>query len=121
MFLTHPCFKVGESGQFILVKPLHYFSPRFGNIEVEKDFVTDFASIPRFFRRLISVNGNHRLAAVIHDKLYSVRGKLSDDKELTRKECDEWFLEAMEVSKVGWFQRNLMYRAVRVGGWVFWE
>ena len=67
---------------------------------------TDFASIPRAFRRILSRTGRHDKAAVLHDYL-------CEYKIVPRKKADRIFLEAMEVLGVGWLKRNIMYRAVR--------
>ena len=67
---------------------------------------TDFASIPRAFRRILSRTGRHDKAAVLHDHL-------CENKIVPRKKADKIFLEAMEVLGVGWLKRKIMYRAVR--------
>lgn len=67
---------------------------------------TDFASIPRIFRQILSRTGKHGRAAVLHDYL-------CEYKIVPRKKADKIFLEAMETLKVNWFKRKLMYRAVR--------
>lgn len=78
---------------------------------------TDLASLPRPVRLLISQNGKHRAAAVVHDRLYKQAGL----NRYTRKQCDEVFLEAMTVSGVAWWKRQMMYRGLRVGGWVVYN
>ena len=88
---------------------------------VPKGFETDLASIPAFFRRIIPVNDTHVLAAVVHDYLYSVKGKASATKTVTRKQADKAFLEAMRELKVPVWKRNVMYRAVRMGGRTYWR
>lgn len=104
-----------------LGKPLYYESDILERlIRVPQGFETDFASIPRFFHRLIPKNGLHDPAAVIHDYLYSRNGRVGLF-ELPRKVCDQIFLEAMEVVGVGWFNRHAMYRAVRSFGWAAWN
>ncbi|MFL0802435.1 MAG: DUF1353 domain-containing protein [Agarilytica sp.] len=121
MFLSKPLFRAtNNSGEFELVTPCIYFSELKGRIEVTQGLITDFASIPRVFRALVSVNGKHRLAAVVHDFLYMKKGVLPD-QNLDRSMCDRVFLEAMKVSGVPFWKRHLMYRAVRVGGWVHWK
>jgi hypothetical protein len=76
-------------------------------ISIEKGFRTDFASIPRVFRPIVSPLGRHGKAAVLHDFLCA-------SKIVSRKEADELFLEAMEALEVGWLKRQTMYRAVRL-------
>ncbi len=73
---------------------------------VPKGFQTDFASIPKPFRVILSPIGRHGKAAVLHDYLCEY-GLIS------RKEVDMVFLEAMKVKDVGWLKRRFMYRGVR--------
>lgn len=121
MFLDDPSFKIAGDYEFVLDSRLRYMSKRFGFFEVESGFITDFASIPRFFRRIIAVNGPHRLAAVLHDYLYFKKGKVNGHPQLSRGTCDRIFFEAMKTLKVPMWQRHAMYRAVRLGGWVYWN
>jgi hypothetical protein len=83
-------------------------------ITVPADFVTDFASIPRALWSIYPPAGKWGRAAVIHDYLYAVGDR-------PRIECDQVFLEAMEVLGVPWVRRHLLYRAVRVGGGKPWK
>lgn len=80
-----------------------------GTIRVPAGFVTDFASVPRFFWRLFPPTGAYGKAAVIHDYLYRCT-------ELARDVCDQIFLEAMECLGVDWVTRRIIYRAVRLFG-----
>lgn len=84
-------------------------------------FINDLASIPRVLQSLIPKVGKHRGAAVIHDWLYYRRGEIHEGLKITRKQCDLIFLEAMKTADVWWLRRQAMYRAVRAGGWVFWN
>ena len=101
-----------------------------------RGMLTDGASIPRFFWRLIG----HPMklpavkAAVIHDGAYL--GKLvwyrknpdlwghSDqqwvEEDFTRKEADELFRELLRVLGVSWWRRQAMYTAVRWFGGSRW-
>lgn len=99
----------------ILVEPLSFKSEHFGQVfVVPARFVTDYASIPRLAQLIIPKLGRHRKAAVLHDCLYN---KNTEYKNLTRKQCDVIFLEAMKSSGVSLWKRWSMYQAVRVGGW----
>jgi hypothetical protein len=80
-----------------------------GAIYVPAGFVTDFASVPRFFWRLFPPTGKYGKAAVIHDFLYRGSG-------VPRELADAIFLEAMEALGVGWFTRHVIHRAVRLCG-----
>ena len=76
---------------------------------VPAGFVTDFASIPRLFWRVLPPTGSYGKAAVIHDYLYRTGA-------FTRSICDGIFLEAMcELGVPGW-KRRVMFRAVRLFG-----
>lgn len=80
-------------------------------IKVPKGFETDFASVPRIFWVILPPDGKYSQAAVLHDFLYSKRLR-------PQKECDNIFLEAMEVLGVSWWKRKIMYRALRMFGFV---
>jgi len=84
------------------------------NIVVPAGFVTDFASVPRFFWRILPPWGRYGPAAIVHDWLYHTQ-------QYSRKRCDEIFLEAMRVLEVGWLTRRCMYRAVRLFGRKAWK
>ena len=77
-------------------------------VTVPKDSSTDLSSIPRLARLFIPKNGRHRAAAVVHDWLCR--------EEITsRKIADKIFLEAMVITKVPKWRRQLMYAGVRIG------
>lgn len=78
---------------------------------VPSGFVTDFASVPRYFWRIFPKWGKYGTAAVVHDYLYVAQTK-------RRKDCDKIFLQAMEVAGVDKIVRTLFYWAVRLGGWM---
>lgn len=79
-------------------------------------FVTDFASIPRAFRRLITGNDNTKKPSVIHD--WDYRRK---DCPRTRKRVDQIFLMGMKENGVPGWKRYTAYYGVRVGGWASWQ
>jgi hypothetical protein len=80
-------------------------------IRVPAGFVTDFASIPRFFWRVLPPTGAYGKAAVVHDYLYRTPAE-----PYTRQECDEVFLSAMQDLGVSWPVRQVMFWAVRLFG-----
>ena len=83
-------------------------------ITVPAGFTTDFASIPRFFWRILPPAGEYGKAAVIHDFLYQY-GR--DNKgPVTKAYADGVFLRAMTDLGVGVFRRRAMYAAVRLFG-----
>ena len=72
--------------------------------------VTDFGSIPRVYRWRFSPTGKAAPAFLAHDELYA--------EGLERRDiCDRVMLEAMEVCKIRWWDRRVMWSAVRAFGW----
>ena len=115
--------KYGSRGGSMLIKISDYFryASRFGVVKVPKDFISDGASVPRPFWSIFSpFNGDYFEAALIHDYLYS---KASTEKhpDLTRKEADLIFMDAMYDLGVGWWSRHAIHRAVRLGGWASYK
>lgn len=86
-------------------------------VEVPRGFISDGASVPRLLWSWIPPLGRYGQAAVLHDYLRVVKEFRVEGTDnihyVTTKESDDLFLEAMEVLKVGWFKRNIMYLAVR--------
>jgi len=84
-------------------------------IQVPVGFLTDIASVPSIFHSVFKPYGRHNRAAIIHDYLYKLRGKLPGvDYNFSRKNADDIFLDIMKVDGVSWVFRNTMYLAVRV-------
>jgi len=100
------------------------------SIVVPAGTLTDFASIPRFFWRLLPPTGEYGKAAVIHDWLYQNLGIIQQHlaydvsprlREYTRKQCDDIFLDAMSVLGVPAWKKRAMHGAVRAFGWSAWN
>ncbi len=100
-----------------LVKSFNY---HFGSqhsrfiIKVPKEFITDFASVPRFLWGWIPYWGKWGKASVIHDYLYHTH-------QVERSIADAIFYEAMLVEGTNSKVARLMYYAVRLGGWLAWH
>jgi len=105
--------KVPYKRKWIVKEEFVYYSEeQKQRIVVNVPYKTDFASIPRIFWTLIGPPGGlYTEASVIHDYIYT-----NLTHRFTKKEADEVFLEAMKELGVGWFRRNIMFAAVRVGG-----
>lgn len=117
-FLTNPALRwvgFGEERQELL-EPLIYVAGNGERFEVPAGTVTDYASIPRLFWNLKGFNpyGPAKMPAVLHDYLYALRG--GEPYEKSRRECDDLFLEAMQLVGVGWLHRHVIYAAVRLMG-----
>lgn len=105
-FLSPLVVEVIPDGLYKLTEPFAY-RWRAGVITIPKGFVTDFASIPRVARTLITGHDNTRKAAVIHDYLYQHGvGR--------RAQADLIFREAMQEAGVPRWKRQLAYLAVRI-------
>lgn len=96
-----------------LLKPFTIQTKSGQVITVPQGFVTDFASVPRVFWRIVPPWGEYSPAAVVHDWLYTIA-------QGTRKAADLLFLELMERLGVPAVIRTAMYWAVRVGGGLAW-
>ena len=83
-------------------------------IVVPAGFVTDGGSVPRPLWGIVSPWGKASKPYILHDWLYHTQDR-------TRLVSDAVLLEAMEVVGVNWFQRWLIYRGVRLGGWMAWN
>lgn len=81
---------------------------------VPEGFETDFASVPRFFWRLVPPWGRYSPAAVLHDYLYS-------QGLGTRAQADQVFLDMMQRLAVPAWKRRMMYLAVRLFGRGRWN
>ncbi len=94
---------------FRLMCSINYVTKTNKVIIVPAGMYTDFASIPKGLRWMISRVGKHGKAAVVHDYL-------CDQCNIgigTRKDADKIFLWAMKELGVGFVKRRVMYSAVR--------
>ena len=106
-----------EKGTWLVANSFRYYPLHSGPIDVPAGFETDFASVPRGLWNIFPPDGPWTQAAVVHDWLYNTKGL----HLLTRKACDGIFLEAMAALKVPFWKRQLMYRAVRIFGGLYWK
>jgi len=83
-------------------------------IRIPAGFVTDFASVPRFFWRIVPPWGRYSPAAVVHDYLYA-------SGMVKRAEADRIFLRLMKKLGVPYWKRHVMYLGVRAGGRKAWN
>ena len=84
-------------------------------ITAPKNFLTDFASVPRFLHWLLRPNGDYKAAAAIHDWLYQ------NKTELTRQQSDQIFLEAMVSLRIADWKKVLLFSSVRTFGGLAWK
>lgn len=84
-------------------------------VEIPAGFVTDFASIPRLLWNIYPPTGAYGKAAVVHDYLYRTA------YYATRAQSDQVLLEAMTELGVGLWTRRVIYRGVRMGGFLSYK
>lgn len=103
-----------DGRRWTVIEPFTYMMRSGRMFKVEAGFITDFASVPRAFWRLIPPTGTYSPAAVVHDWLYRHNG-------VTRTEADGIFRDIMAELGVGWLTRQTMWAAVRVGAGGTWD
>ena len=103
---------------YFLYKPVTWMpnpgQDEFQAVTVPVGFVTDFASIPRFFWSALRPDGNYAYAAVVHDYLY---WEQSRPKEI----ADKIFQLAMEDFRINRLTITALYEAVSLFGGPAWE
>lgn len=97
-----------------LIREFVVITPTKEKIVIPDGFVTDFASVPRIFWRIIPPWGEYSPAAVVHDYLYLVG-------TLKRGVVDKIFLQIMTQLGVSLWKRQVMYIAVRIAGSRGWN
>ena len=88
------------------------------DILVPKGFKTDLASTPKYLWFSFPPSGRYTDAAIVHDYLYSANCIY---KEINRAIADKIFLELMKSLGVPKWKRVLLYRGVRMFGWMFFR
>lgn len=96
---------------FQLTRPFEVRSLTVGYLVVPSGYVTDGASVPRFFWSLFPPFGRYVEAAVVHDWIYS-----DACHKYTRLQADWVFLELLKVLQIPAWKRWVMFGAVRVFG-----
>jgi hypothetical protein len=104
---------------WVVTKPFtYYLGDKYSNrqVHVPMGYLTDGASVPRFFWNIIPPWGRWGQAAVVHDILCETLTIQVDGKPevISRKECDKTLLEAMTVLEVPSTKRQMIYGAVSV-------
>src|SRR5574341_588860 len=84
------------------------------SVVVPAGFVTDFASIPRWFQAAIPVHDPHLGPSIVHDYLYWAQ-------VCRRAAADSLFLLAMIQQGVEKGERNSMYQTLKSGGEGAWR
>ena len=87
---------------------------------VPKGFVTDFASVPRFWTRLVPRNGRDQIAFLVHDFMYLNHSYFSS-KEFSRRDIDNIMLRLMKDMNASKFRQFVTYWSVRLFGWKYYN
>ena len=87
-------------------------------VRVPSGATTDFASVPRFLRWLISKVGNHVRGAIFHDALYRIP-EIRDG--LLRIEADQLLRIVAIADKTPRWKARCMYWGVRMRGKKAWK
>jgi hypothetical protein len=107
---------VDDGRKMLLLEDYSYIDKSGKKWTAKSGSITDGASIPRIFWRLIGspFTGKYRHASILHDSYYFIpRGE-------PRIKIDLMFYEAMLFSGVPMFKAKLIYLAVRFfGGFSF--
>ena len=103
-------------------------------LRIEKGFMFDLASIPRFLWSIIAPFELSIIAPLVHDYLYVNKGKLIREKDaisatfksdikydITRHKTDSIFFAHMRDENVGKVKSYLAYQAVSLFGWIYWK
>lgn len=114
MFKSDLVIQEYDFEHWFLREPLEYETNNGLTIVVPELFSTDLASIPHILRPIIKRGGTHK-AAVIHDWLI-MRNPYHDEKgldDITRRDADKIFREALKNSNVSSWKATVMYHGVR--------
>ena len=92
-------------------RPLH--------VTIPAGYVSDGASVPRFFWRLLSppVDPVTLAPSIAHDWLYDNSRRYN----LGRLECDIWYYYALMENGYPLWKCELTYWAIRLFGWMHWR
>lgn len=112
-------------------------------LRIAAGFLYDGASSPRFLWTLTGIerDGPQRAAALIHDAMYRCKGRpqietwivqevWSEERQeweveavaqWTRRNVDRLFCRILREGGVPVVKRRMMYRGVRLFGWMFWR
>jgi hypothetical protein len=107
----------GKRDQFVLYKDYHYILTNGKQIIIPKGYVTDMASIPRFFWVIWPPHSvQYRIASLVHDYLY-----IEPTIVTSRKFADAEFKRILIHYKTNIITANIFYLFIRLFGWYNWN
>jgi len=98
------------------MEPFVVQSETIGRFIVPLGFISDGASVPRWFWSIFPPFGKYLEAAVAHDYIYA-----EAYHKFTKEQADTLFLELLKLLDIGFIKRNTMYTAVKFGGTGGWD
>lgn len=123
-YSPHASVKLGRD-LWIVTESFNYWldNTQTRRVHIPQGYLTDGASVPKVFQKLVPAWGPYGQAAVVHDWLceYLVvwNEQLGHYESITRSECDNYFNDAMRVLGVPNTTRRVMWNAVRVYGHLY--
>jgi len=109
--------QVYPSRLWVLLNGFRYYSGYRGSeyyFDMNEGFVFDGGSIPRAAWFVDAPAGDGAQAYCLHDALYK-------SHLVTRLEADRLMLEGLKELGLNWVRRSVIYRAVRMFGWLAWR
>lgn len=112
---------VTDRSYWQFLAPFQYVSPKWGPINIPKDFYTDFASVPPSLHSIIDDDSPIILfPSAPHDFLFTkraqdgTRGWISNTKQLTLTQVNRVLTEAMSFCGANLLTRELVFNAVEL-------
>jgi len=117
MQIKTPVVRFMIDGSITLLKDYTWVLTDGSQVTIGREFNFDGASIPRLFWRIVGHPFQMPLLvpALVHDALYSA--EWNDNRGF----CDWEFICAMQCVGICWIKRNLIWSAVKLGGWAVWN
>ena len=106
--------RVWLPGEWALLHSVSYTALNGERYDIPARFIMDFASIPKLAQAVYSIDDETRAGALLHDWLYCTQ-------QVLRERADELLREVMLRAGSRATKRAVYHRAVRTGGWVYWN
>lgn len=117
------------------LEPLIYESGKLGIVIVDRDKLTDFASVPRLPFSYSLFGGRSNAPAALHDRLYDPEHDTGRGVKVTRLQADNLIFEATvdSIPIEGYSFKSILKRVViyvlagmiwagvRLFGWSYWK
>lgn len=112
-----PCIELMKGWRKLRLKEVYTIGIFHRQVRIPEGFVSDGASVPWIFSRLVPRMYGTAGAALIHDAVYRQKGHYG----LTRKQADDAFRELMVLTGNSRIRATLAWFGVRAGGGFAWR